>query len=72
MVGNLIPLGEKLNNELKNKDFKIKIGKYVKSQYATVKKFIDEYRNEEKWTKELIEKRTIDIAQILYNNIIEG
>lgn len=70
LVGNLIPLGVKINNELKDKDFKIKISKYAESQYATVKKIVDEYKNEEKWTKELIEKRTLDIAQILYNNSI--
>lgn len=72
MVGNLIPLGEKLNNELKDKDFKTKIIKYSDSQYATVKQFINEYKNEEKWTEELIEERTAKIAHIMYENIIEG
>ena len=72
MVGNLIPLGEKLNNELKDKDFRIKIIKYSDSQYATVKQFVQEYRNEEKWTEKLIEERTAKIAQIMYENIIEG
>ncbi|WP_299448678.1 DUF262 domain-containing protein [uncultured Phascolarctobacterium sp.] len=72
MVGNLIPLGEKLNSELKDKNFKIKLAKYENSQYATVKKFIKEYKEKENWTEELIEKRTIEIAQILYKNIIEG
>lgn len=72
MVGNLIPLGEKLNNELKDKDFKIKIVKYMDSQYATVKQFIQEYKDKEKWTVELIEERTAKIAQIMYENIIEG
>ena len=55
MVGNLIPLGEKLNNELQDKDFKIKIAKYNNSQYETVKQFVREYHNEERWTEELIE-----------------
>lgn len=72
MVGNLIPLGEKLNNELKDKNFKIKIIKYSDSQYATVKQFVQEYENEEKWTEKLIEERTAKIAQIMYENIIEG
>lgn len=72
MVGNLIPLGEKLNNELQDKDFKTKITKYSDSQYATVKQFVQEYHNEEKWTEKLIEERTVKIAQIMYQNIIEG
>ncbi len=72
MVGNLIPLGEKLNNELHDKDFKIKIAKYNNSQYETVKQFVREYHNEERWTEELIEERTAKIAQIMYENIIEG
>lgn len=72
MVGNLLPLGEKLNNELQDKDFKIKIAKYNNSQYETVKQFVQEYKNEEKWTEELIEERTEKIAQIMYENIIEG
>ena len=71
-VGNLIPLGEKLNNELQDKDFKIKIAKYNNSQYETVKQFVREYHNEERWTEELIEERTAKIAQIMYENIIEG
>ena len=72
MIGNLIPLGEKLNSELKDKEFKTKIAKYDSSQYATVKRFIQEYKNEEKWTKELIEERTSKVAKILYDNIVEG
>lgn len=72
MIGNLIPLGEKLNSELKDKEFKTKIAKYDSSQYATVKQFIQEYKNEEKWTKELIEERTSKVAKILYDNIVEG
>ncbi len=72
MVGNLIPLGEKLNNELQDKDFKTKITKYSDSQYATVKQFVQEYQNGEKWNEKLIEERTEKIAQIMYENIIEG
>lgn len=72
LVGNLIPLGEKLNNELKDKKFKVKIVQYENSQYATVKHFIQEYKKEENWTEELIKKRTKNIAKILYDNIIEG
>lgn len=71
MVGNLIPLGNKMNSDLNDKDFKTKLAKYEKSQYATVKQFAEKYKVET-WTKELIEERTIEIAKILYDNIIEG
>lgn len=72
LVGNLIPLGEKLNNELKDKMFKDKIIQYENSQYATVKHCVQEYKKEKTWTEELIKVRTKNIAKILYDNIIEG
>lgn len=72
LIGNLLPIGEKLNGELEDKDFKTKLIKYKNSQYATVKQFVQEYEDEESWTKQLIEGRTKNIAKILYENIIEG
>ncbi len=71
-IGNLLPLGEKLNNELQNKDFSLKMAKYKKSQYASVKQFVQKYSELDKWTEEMVDERTVAIAQILYNNIIEG
>lgn len=71
MIGNLIPLGDKMNNDLNDKGFRVKLTRYGESQYATVKQFIKDYKGEE-WTEEKIEKRTIEIAKILYNNTIEG
>ncbi|MGN0550832.1 MAG: DUF262 domain-containing protein [Acutalibacteraceae bacterium] len=72
MIGNLLPLGEKLNNELEDKSFEYKIKRYTESQYASVKDFVKKYTDEENWDELSIEKRTIDIAHILYDNIIEG
>lgn len=72
MIGNLLPLGEKINNELQNKSFDIKMTKYKDSQYATVYKFVQDYKDVEQWDSDLIIQRTNDIAKILYNNIIEG
>lgn len=72
MIGNLLPLGEKLNSELQDKPFSIKLEKYKTSQFATVGKFVEQYSNIENWTEEDIEQRTKDIAKILYENIITG
>lgn len=60
-----------MNNDLNDKGFRVKLTRYGESQYATVKQFIKDYKGEE-WTEEKIEKRTIEIAKILYNNTIEG
>ncbi len=71
-IGNLLPMGENLNNVLENKDFSQKIIQYQKSQYATVKQFVQKYSNLNQWTDEMVQMRTIEIAKILYENIIEG
>lgn len=67
-IGNLLPLGEKLNNELKDKDFITKITKYKESNYVTVKTFVKEYEKKSEWTTDFIENRTKIIARILYDN----
>ncbi len=72
MIGNLLPLGEKLNNDLQDKSFSTKMSKYVDSQYSTVRRFIEDYKDAQQWTGDLIKQRTNDIARILYDNIIEG
>lgn len=71
-IGNLLPLGATLNEELSDKDFSVKIKGYKKSQYATVKKFVENYETIEKWTDTTILERTKYIAKILYYNLIEG
>lgn len=72
MLGNLLPLGAKLNEELADKEFRIKVDGYKNSQYATVKKFVEVHAIEDNWTENSIEERTKTIAKILYENIIEG
>lgn len=72
MIGNLLPLGEQLNGVLQNKCFREKHKKYHESSYATVKQFIKEHTEDELWEQNSIEKRTIQIAKILYDNQIEG
>lgn len=72
MLGNLLPLGEKLNGELQNKKFEDKIKRYPESQYATVKNFVENYSKINVWDDNKIVERTKQIARILYDNIIEG
>lgn len=69
MIGNLLPLGDKLNSELMDKAFKYKINKYSTSQYKTVEKFVQQYQNNAEWTKEMIIDRTKEIAQKMYEMV---
>lgn len=69
MIGNLLPLGDKLNSELMDKAFKYKIKKYSTSQYKTVEKFVQQYQNNAEWTKEMIIDRTKEIAQKMYEMV---
>lgn len=72
MIGNLLPLGEQLNNDLSNKNFKSKMTRYSESQYTTVKKFVEENKDKEEWGEKEIVERTKYIAEIMYHSIIEG
>lgn len=72
MIGNLLPLGEKLNNDIQDRDFQYKMTRYPESKYVSVKKFIEQYSTFDKWSKTDIVQRTEQIAAILYSNIIEG
>lgn len=72
MLGNLLPLGEKLNSELQNEKFEDKMKRYPESQYATVRNFVEKYSDSNVWDDNEIVERTKQIARILYDNIIEG
>ena len=72
MIGNLLPLGEQLNNDLSNKAFKSKMTRYPESQYTTVKRFVEENKEKEEWGEKEIVERTKCIANVMYYNIIEG
>lgn len=72
MIGNLLPLGEKLNNEIADRDFSYKLLRYPESQYASVKKFLDKYGMLDGWNKGNIVLRTNEIARVLYDEVIEG
>lgn len=72
MIGNLLPLGAQLNNDLSDNNFKSKMLRYPESQYTTVKKFVEENGDKEEWGEKEIVERTKCIANIMYHSIIEG
>ena len=72
MIGNLLPLGAKLNEELDDKSFDIKISRYPQSRYVTVKEFEKKYKDLKVWNEDNIMERTKELAKILYENVIEG
>lgn len=72
MIGNLLPLGEQLNNDLSNKKFELKMARYPESQYATVKRFVDQNKDKVEWGEREIVERTKCVAEVMYHNIIEG
>lgn len=72
MIGNLLPLGEQLNSIINDRVYRLKIEKYKESRYATVIKFIEMYGEQPDWCENDIISRTELIADILYNNMVEG
>ena len=69
MIGNLLPLGAKLNEDLADKPFATKITKYPQSQYVSVKTFVEQYKETTIWDEAKIKERTKQIASIFYNII---
>ena len=69
LIGNLLPLSQKLNSEINNSDLTIKMTTYRKSQYTMVKKFIEVYENSTVFTERDIDARTIDLGTKAYNEI---
>lgn len=69
MLGNLLPLGDRLNSELMDKAFKYKMKNYSASQYKTVEKFVQQYQDSTEWTKEMIIERTKEMAKKMYKMV---
>lgn len=69
MIGNIIPLSQKLNSDIGDADFVKKIEAYKESNYSTVKKFIEDYEHKKEWTIEDINNRTESLAEIAYSHI---
>ena len=68
-IGNLLILGADLNSDIGNLPFEKKLEKYKTSNFKSTLQFYEENRNKTIWTKEDIDKRTIDIADLLYKEI---
>ncbi len=67
-LGNLLPLGTELNNNLGDKSFLAKVEGYKKSQYKSVQNFLAEYCKDKnpKWTEDKITERTKELSRIMY------
>lgn len=66
-IGNLLPLSTKSNNKLSNKPFVEKMKKYKLSNSLSVKKFIENYGDNDCWNENDIIKRTKKIAEYAIN-----
>ena len=58
-----------INLLLINNYKKYKIKKYSASQYKTVEKFVQQYQNNDEWTKEMIFDRTKEIAKKMFEMV---
>ncbi|MBD2345078.1 DUF262 domain-containing protein [Anabaena subtropica] len=67
MIGNLLPLGAKLNGEAGTKKLVDKIETYNKSNFILTQEFATS--NPETWGEEEIKARTSDLAEYCYNSI---
>lgn len=65
-IGNLLPLGERLNSSIGNADIVSKMSLYEKSAYASVKKFSRDYAGISSWGEEDVKKRTKSIARCMF------
>lgn len=68
-IGNLLPLAESVNNKIGNISFSEKVSWYKKSNFVTVKRFVDRYGNKAEWKEEDIDKRAAHMAELAYNSI---
>lgn len=73
LVGNLLPLAEKINNEIDDRNPIEKIDFYKKSELSLVRAFIKDVESKEydlsKWGESQIKKRTKAIALMAYDAI---
>lgn len=68
-IGNLLPLGEEINNLASAKEFKKKIKIYQQSKLAIVNEFVSKYKTNNEWTKKEVDDRTIEIADLAFTKI---
>lgn len=68
-IGNLLPLSQKLNVAIADKEFYEKIKELKKSELKIVQEFVKEYSTQKSWKTGDIDKRTEKLAKIAYNDI---
>lgn len=68
-IGNLLPLAGNVNNRIGDSSFIEKMQYYSKSNFVTVKKFLDRYSKKVEWTETDIDSRSIFMAELAYNRI---
>ena len=68
-VGNLIPLAKKLNENAENFELDKKVPFYKKSKFETVKLFLKNHGNRNKWTSENIDIRAKKLSKLCYTKI---
>lgn len=68
-IGNLLPLGQAINQLADTDNFHLKIEHYKKSELALVKEFVEKYKAKQEWIEEDVVQRINDIALLAYENI---
>lgn len=68
-IGNLLPLAERVNGDIGDDPFSDKIQKYRKSNFVSVKKFVERYGTKIEWTEQDIDDRATHMAELAYNKI---
>lgn len=68
-IGNLLPLAEPVNGNIGNDPFAQKISGYKKSNFVSVKKFVERFGKQTDWTEQDIDKRAEHMADVAYNKI---
>lgn len=68
-IGNLLPLAEGVNNHIGNDLFVDKISQYKRSNFVSVKKFVERYGTKTEWTEQDIDTRAVHMAELAYKEI---
>ena len=68
-IGNLLPLAEGVNNSIGDDLFVDKVLQYKKSNFVSVKNFVERYGSKTEWTEQDIDARATHMAELAYNKI---
>lgn len=70
-IGNMIPLHPDINSKCGSKVLSLKLNYYKKSNFHSVKHFLNELGDSTSWGENDIKKRTKKLAEIAYNEIFD-